>query len=942
MDPQKFRPGTCSLRGQRVGPYEILDQLGRGGMGAVYRAHHIETAAIHAIKFVLAEVLDQDRDALERFEREAQVLARIDSHPGLIRVHAYGVERGMPWYSMELVDGRPLSDQLQKGPLPVDEAVALVAIIARAVHHAHGHGVIHRDLKPENVLIDQQDQPHLVDFGLALDSQGDRITGSDQIVGTLGFMAPEQIAGPRSASDEAATGPHTDVYGLGGLLYACLTAQRPFSGDHGQLGTFRLILEEPPRPIRSLRPEVPRAVEAVAHRALSKLAADRHESAAALADDLELWLDSRRVSTTTVKVPGRRAPSRGNLVVMASLAAFVVAVAMWAAPALFDDASAGSQLAKFEDVLAAHGELSYSQRQRLEQLGARAREHPEAIWAPRVRRISLIEEILRVSPDAEAECWFDVLVASFQREGDASSAGFAWARKALLSGHRPVILYRLLQRLGHLGQLVGDEPRVFAKMLGGGQADLTLPLEPASFEDLLRAPGLKPELRQGLLIRRAEELLRAEPAGYDGACAALIRSVQEYSCEPRWTPRAAPERWSGAFVSHCHGTFVRLLDTDQEAAGVLLLLLGRAPALSSPLPVPVVRRLCQSLLELGLKGGDLDPLRAEGALLTVGYLLIVGSNPLGDDQLRQIRDTDTGRKWVLSRAEEEVELPAWKRRPVVLVLLSKILVTGSAVGHELRESARRWLQAVDGGLRQNVAMCFMESRIRRVLEEWDLELELCERALFLDRGLPRERQDPGVRRQLVALLLQRDSGPHTLQRCARLLLQASEVQVALEPRRRAVEAAMLFVPQRLAGGTLLVVAVADLIGRLNLHGPPECDGGGDQVSIVEELFGAAREIAFRVGSGRELWWNRARHQMRHGELEPALESLEQAVRLGRDHLASRFGRTLVMSLERLALIVDEQAAVLGQLGRLEEVDEARREAKRLRERAGRQREQSQR
>ena len=939
MDPQKLRAGTGPLRGQRCGPYEILDQLGRGGMGAVYRACHVETAAVHAVKFVLTERLDRDSEALERFEREAQVLARIDSHPGLIRVHASGVERGLPWYSMELVDGQPLSGQLQQGPLPVDEAVALVAIIARAVHHAHSHGVIHRDLKPENVLIDQQDQPHLVDFGLALDAQGERITHSDQIVGTLGFMAPEQIAGPRSDSDLAAPGPHTDVYGLGGLLYACLTAERPFSGEHGQLGTFRLILEEPPRRIRSLRPEVPAAVEAVAHRALSKLAADRHRSAAALADDLEMWLDSRRVSTTTVKVPRRRVPSRGKLVVMASVAAFVVAVAMWSASARFDDAHVGLQLEKFETALAVHGELSRSWREQLKQLGVRAKEHPEAIWVPRVRRISLMERMLRVSPGVESESWFEALVVSFQGEAEVSSAGLAWARKALLRGDRPVILYRWLQRLGYLGQLAGDEPRVFANMLGRGQAELRLPSEPASFEDLLRAPGLEPALRQGLLMRRAEEMLLAEPADYDGACAALIRCAREHSLEPRWTPAVAPERWSGAFLRHCHDTFVSLLDTDQEAAGVLLLLLGQAPALSRPLPVPVVRGLCQSLLELGLRGGDLDPSRSEGELLRACFLLLVGSNPLGFDQLRQIHDTDAGRTWVLSRAQEEMELPAWKRRPAVLLLLSYVLVLDRSSNHDSRVLARRWTDVVSASSRQQVDLCFLESRIRKALGEGDLELELCERALALDRSFRKERQHPGIRCEVVALLLQRDTGPDNIHRCTRLLLEASAVQKEIEPRRRDFLASSVVIPLRLAQGNLLVSGMANLMAWLNRFDPPECDGGvGQPSSVVEQLFSAARGITTNVVAGRDLWWNRARHQKKHGELGPALESLEQAANLARDHLTSRSGTPRVDALEQLATILDERAAVLRQLGRPVEEDEARREAKRLREQARRQRE----
>ncbi len=284
-------------RGQRFGAYIVDDTIGRGGGGVVFRARHAETGAPYALKVILSSRIEGDDSerAFARFQREAEVLARIDDHPGIVRVHAFGVEKGIPWCAMELVEGRSLADELERGPLPPRAAAELVATIARAVHHAHGYEVVHRDLKPENVIIEASGQPRVVDFGLAFDAAADRLTRTGEFLGTPAYMAPEQVS--RGTSTES-VGAAADVYGTGAILYHVLTGKPPFSGKE----TFALIvdvLNEPPVPPSRVREGCPRELDAVCLKALAKKPERRYATAAELAADLEKWLAGEAVSART-------------------------------------------------------------------------------------------------------------------------------------------------------------------------------------------------------------------------------------------------------------------------------------------------------------------------------------------------------------------------------------------------------------------------------------------------------------------------------------------------------------------------------------------------------------------------------------------------------------------------------------------------------------------
>ncbi len=308
--------------------YEILDTLGTGGMGMVYKAREVGPDRVVAVKLIRAAT---DPDARDRFRVEVRSLAKLD-HPNIVRVYAVELDGREPYFTMEYVDGRGLDKRLAAdGPLPPAEAARVVEAVARAVHAAHAAGVVHRDLKPANVLVAADGTPKVTDFGLAkrLDSD-DGLTVTDAVLGTPGFMAPEQ-AGGRSRR----IGPPADVYSLGATLYALLTGQPPFRGVT-PLDTAEQVRSRSPVPPTRLRPEVPPELEAVVLRCLEKDPARRYPSAEALADDLARWREGRptvarpptRIERAWQTVRGRRPVERAT----AATLGVVLLASAWAAP----------------------------------------------------------------------------------------------------------------------------------------------------------------------------------------------------------------------------------------------------------------------------------------------------------------------------------------------------------------------------------------------------------------------------------------------------------------------------------------------------------------------------------------------------------------------------------------------------------------------------------
>src|SRR5579884_1239755 len=267
----------------RIGDYEIVEELGRGGMGVVYRARHRTLGHEVALKMVLSGGHARAAD-LARFRLEAAAVARLH-HPGIVHIHEFGTHQGNPFFSLELVGGGSLKDWLREGPLPPTAVGALVEKLARAVQHAHERGIVHRDLKPANVLLTPQGEPKIADFGLAKQMAVDAgLSQTGNVLGTPSYMAPEQASG-----QVRAVGPATDVYALGAILYECLTGRPPFLGTAPQQ-TIQHVPTREPVPPRHLTPGLARDLETICLRCLEKEPARRYQSAADLAADLGRFL----------------------------------------------------------------------------------------------------------------------------------------------------------------------------------------------------------------------------------------------------------------------------------------------------------------------------------------------------------------------------------------------------------------------------------------------------------------------------------------------------------------------------------------------------------------------------------------------------------------------------------------------------------------------------
>ena len=280
------------------GPYELIREVGRGGMGVVYEAKQKGLDRSVAVKMILAGNLASP-EIVRRFQAEAKAAARL-RHSNIVHIHDVGRVNGQDFFAMEYIDGQSLEQLIVTGPAEPALAVRLIASVARAVEHLHRQGVLHRDLKPSNILIDGEGQPFVTDFGLAkvftTDSQ---TTATGIIAGTPSYMAPEQASGRR-----AAVGAASDVYSLGAILYELLTGQPPFRAETALDTLMEVLSCDPPMP-RKLNPRIPRGLELICLKCLAKDPAERYESAAALADDLDRFARGEPLQVRPPTLPQR-------------------------------------------------------------------------------------------------------------------------------------------------------------------------------------------------------------------------------------------------------------------------------------------------------------------------------------------------------------------------------------------------------------------------------------------------------------------------------------------------------------------------------------------------------------------------------------------------------------------------------------------------------------
>jgi serine/threonine protein kinase/tetratricopeptide (TPR) repeat protein len=307
----------------RIGHYQILEEIGRGGMGVIYRARQQHSGRIVALKRVLSFHSDSP-ETLARFRREAEAASLLD-HPNILPIYEVGEsEDGLPFFAMKFAPGGSLKEvgpALNHAP---GQIVPLMVSVARAVQSAHAQGLLHRDLKPGNILLDGRGEPLVSDFGLAkwLDANND-LTRTMTIFGTPGYIAPEQTHGPTTRS-----GPASDIYSLGAILFDLLAGRPPFLGEHA-LAVVSQAVEKPAPPLRSLVPSIDRDLETICARCLDRDPAARYSSADALADDLERWIQGKAILARPISPPARVWRwSRRNRRLAASLSVCALLAAM--------------------------------------------------------------------------------------------------------------------------------------------------------------------------------------------------------------------------------------------------------------------------------------------------------------------------------------------------------------------------------------------------------------------------------------------------------------------------------------------------------------------------------------------------------------------------------------------------------------------------------------
>ena len=344
----KNSASVAELLGE-LGDYELLQEVGRGGQGVVFRARQKSLNRTVALKIIS---LGQwaSKAHLKRFRLEAEAAARLE-HPGIVPIHEVGERDGSCYFSMKFVEGGQLDEVARRGPLSIRRAVELIAKVARTVHYAHEHGILHRDIKPGNILLDAKGEPHLTDFGLArLVESESSVTQTLDVLGTPSYMAPEQAVGNNAAVSSA-----TDVYGLGAVLYQLLTGQPPFAGG-ATYETIKLLLDTEPRQPRLLNPKIDRDLSTICLKCLEKDPKRRYSSALGLAEDLERWLKHEPIAArhvgplVRVRKWVRRNPSIAVMAAMLLALAVPLGVMVWKSEFIRHPVTTGIAVLPFENL----------------------------------------------------------------------------------------------------------------------------------------------------------------------------------------------------------------------------------------------------------------------------------------------------------------------------------------------------------------------------------------------------------------------------------------------------------------------------------------------------------------------------------------------------------------------------------------------------------------
>ncbi len=959
--PRELGSGPGLRAGTRFGPYQVEALLGRGGMGAVYRARHLETGRADALKVILASRLATDR-GLARFRREVEVLARIEPHPGVVRVHACGLERGLPWAAMDLVAGRSLASILDAdGPLPARRAAEVGAAVARALAHVHVHGVLHRDLKPENVLIaDDDGAPRLVDFGLAFDAFAERLTQTGELLGTPAYMAPEQVSrGSRSGSEPGSRpgsvdvggeiGPSTDVYGAGAVLYAALTGRPPFVGDSVAL-VIQVVQHAPTSP-RAVVADVPAELEAICLRCLEKDPAFRYPSAVELAEDLDRWLRGEPVTARSsgigrllrrLRTPG--APRRRFVATLAAAGAFAIAalaVGLALGPAGIVGASPSETLAALERSLDAGDPLDP------DDVAALATDPAFGGADELARRAELVAVLAAaVAPSgaaAPAEATIDRLVPLLRPRGVVDGAQKRRVERILAAAGRFDVLAGAL----HDGvPIASASPTVAAPLARaivaaweGGAPAPAAPDDDAAFGALIRAPDLAEPERGGLLLARASVVADAGDA--DRALDLFARAAARHGVAP------PPDRVPTAVVERAGARLPELIRSgdDPRAAWAVGDILARATTgVATRLPIATIVELQTESMTtwLSVSGGVDSRWRSliERPLREIAFLERFGAQPLASREMRTI-GSSLGLERLESLADAELARPSRSRDPAVLLFVARLLLaaakTFDADGAERAAAVGQRLVQAAATIGPDEAWLHLQvARRLEDLELWEDALEASGRALALDRELAPEQRVPAITETHLSVVSKlARAGRRSLERGERfaLAVEAARVQLARRaPCRELLDGRGVEAWSDRRGDAISYVIREAAEAAAGRTYPACCGSAADAAGTLpglDELIAMGVELGPSEAIGARLLRLRAEHHVRHERLEDAVEDFAASVRweLRRGDGDAGYYRGVH---QWIAEILDERARLLRALGRLDEAarDDARVEASR--------------
>jgi len=284
--------------GTTVSHYKILEKIGEGGMGVVYKTEGTKLKRTVALKFLPLEMM-RDQEAKERFIQEAQAAAALN-HPNICTVYEIDEADGHNFIAMEYIEGHSLKEKISSGPIGIDEALDIIGQISEGLREAHANGIVHRDIKPANIMLTKRNQAKIMDFGLAKLEWGVELTKTATIMGTVAYMSPEQAKGEK-------VDLRTDIWALGAVLYEMLSGERPFESNRDQAVIYS-ILEEDPKSISKMRKNVPSELDHLVLKCLEKNPNNRYKNMASLYSDLKS-VSSRIKSTSSPKSITEKKPS---------------------------------------------------------------------------------------------------------------------------------------------------------------------------------------------------------------------------------------------------------------------------------------------------------------------------------------------------------------------------------------------------------------------------------------------------------------------------------------------------------------------------------------------------------------------------------------------------------------------------------------------------------